>query len=792
VSEKDPDARPGRACKSLRDVTNSAPRVDLVRPVSWYQQIVDTSPNPIFVTDRTGQLLLWNQALAHMLGVSSEQEDVFCTTLIAKPEVEEVQALIDQVFAGETMNDVSLTFRVEGQSTRQMQARLYPLRVGDEVQGCIVASTDVTTREAARAELKHLEAFYAQVLQHMPGTLAVLDREGRYLYLNQAAAPDPELRHWLLGKTPVEHFRRRGLRMSVGWERYNRIQEAIAQQRVIEYHEEIPLTSSQVRHVRRVIAPIVADDGGVHFVISHGRDVTDHTLAERALRASRERIALFLRQAPVAIVEWDLDFRVTDWNPAAERIFGYSRDEALGKYAADLIVPRHVQAEVSQVWQSLVQKKGGTRNVNENVRKDGETITCSWYNTPVVNARGEVIEVVSIVQDITERVHMSRALAQSEERFRKLVQNSSDTIIVVDATGRLRYVSPSVEHVFGYFPDDLLEAHTAAYIHPEDRERVYSAFSASLGQPGATHPIELRVRHAGGTWIHVEALATNLLDDASVGGLVINMRDITERKVYERGLVEAKEEAEAMARIKNTIVNNISHEIRTPLTAILGFAEVLREEVPESHREFAKLIHMSGVRLMDTLNSVLDFSRLESGEIDLDLKQSDLNHVVDEAAALYRPQAERAGLTYEVHQHEAPVDLYLDRGAVLRILSNLISNALKFTDEGSIRIEVHVEPDRAGVAVVDTGMGISTSFRPYLFEEFKQESEGLARQHGGSGLGLAITQRLVEALDGSIEVESEEGYGSTFTVWFPYEAGDGPAATTESSGASGAGRGDSA
>lgn len=756
---------------------HSAARVDLVRSVSWYQQIVDTSPNPIFVTDRSGRLLLWNQALARLLATDPQEEDVRCMAFIADPGPEAMQALIDQVYEGETMHDVALAFHVQEGQQCHMQARLYPLRDDGEIQGCIVASTDVTVREEARAQLKHLEAFYAQVLQHMPGTLAVLDREGRYLYLNEAAAPDPSLRHWLLGKTPVEHFRRRGLRMSVGWERYNRIQEAIAQQRVIEYREEIPMAHNQIKYIRRIIAPIVAEDGEVHFVISHGRDVTDHTLAERALRASRERISLFVQQAPVAIVEWDLDFRVTAWNPAAERIFGYSRDEALGERGTTLIVPEHVRGEVDEVWQALVHKKGGTRNVNENVRKDGTVITCSWYNTPVVNARGEVIEVVSIVQDITERVHMSQALAQSEERFRKLVQNSSDTITVVDAAGRLRYVSPSVEHVFGYPPDELADEHTAIFIHPDDRKRVYDAFAASLDQPGATHPIDLRVRHADGHWVDVEALATNLLDDASVGGLVINMRDITERKAYERGLVEAKEEAEAMARIKNTIVNNISHEIRTPLTAILGFAEVLREEVPSEHREFARLIHMSGVRLMDTLNSVLDFSRLESGELDLELKPLDLNHIVEEAAALYRSQAERRGLDYEVRLHDDPLTLHLDRGAVLRILGNLISNALKFTDEGGISVEVVMGDDCAGVAVKDTGIGISESFRPHLFEEFQQESEGLARQHGGSGLGLAITSRLVDALDGRIEVESEQGRGSTFTVWFPSERSESSSAS---------------
>ena len=214
----------------------------------------------------------------------------------------------------------------------------------------------------------------------------------------------------------------------------------------------------------------------------------------------------------------------------------------------------------------------------------------------------------------------------------------------------------------------------------------------------------------------------------------------------------------------------MSHEIRTPLTGIIGFADVLAEEVEDEHGEFARAIGSNGRRLLDTLNAVLELARLEAGEVQFGRDELDLRAVVAEAVAPLVPRAGAKGLGLTVSLHPEPVLVESDASALGRVVSNLVSNAVKFTEEGGVSVAVRAGAAGAEVRVADTGVGIAPSFLPRLFEAFYQESEGDERSHEGNGLGLVITQRLVERMGGTIEVASEKGVGSTFTVRLPRAA----------------------
>ena len=220
-------------------------------------------------------------------------------------------------------------------------------------------------------------------------------------------------------------------------------------------------------------------------------------------------------------------------------------------------------------------------------------------------------------------------------------------------------------------------------------------------------------------------------------------------------------------RLKDSFLANMSHEIRTPLTGILGFAQVLSTEVDDSQRELVTFIQEGGKRLLNTLNSVLDLAQLQANAIELHEFPMDVCTEVHNSALLLEPMARMQGLDFVVEVPEEPVVSVLDQRCLNRIVSNLVSNAVKFTDAGTITVQVAREKEDALIRVVDTGVGISDQFIPFLFDEFKQESTGLSRSHEGSGLGLAITRRLVELMHGSISAQSEKGAGTTFTVRFP-------------------------
>ena len=232
-------------------------------------------------------------------------------------------------------------------------------------------------------------------------------------------------------------------------------------------------------------------------------------------------------------------------------------------------------------------------------------------------------------------------------------------------------------------------------------------------------------------------------------------------------LVAAKEEAEEMVRLKSTFLTNMSHEIRTPLTGIIGYAQILAGEVAASQAEFVEVIEQSGMRLMDTLNSILDLSQLEAGGLELEVAEIDLASEIEEVTRLLLPLAREKNLRLRTTIRTPNVRARLDQISLNRLLNNLIRNAIKFTEKGEVVVCLETDEHRIYIHVQDTGVGISPAFIPYLFDEFRQESQGLTRSYEGNGLGLAITKRLIELMGGEITVESEKEQGSRFTVSFP-------------------------
>ena len=222
-----------------------------------------------------------------------------------------------------------------------------------------------------------------------------------------------------------------------------------------------------------------------------------------------------------------------------------------------------------------------------------------------------------------------------------------------------------------------------------------------------------------------------------------------------------------MSRLKSSLLSNMSHEIRTPLAGIIGFASLLAQMVGGENREIAELIEQSGRRLLETLNSVLDLSQLEGGSITLNLEVLDVEEEVWQILSMFKSLAEQKGLAFSATFSRPQIMTRLDRGCLHRIVSNLLANAVKFTEQGAVMVQVGADAQEMFISVHDTGIGIDETFLPHMFDEFRQESSGLTRSYEGNGLGLAITKRLVTLMGGSISAESTKGRGSVFTVSFP-------------------------
>ena len=375
-----------------------------------------------------------------------------------------------------------------------------------------------------------------------------------------------------------------------------------------------------------------------------------------------------------------------------------------------------------------------------------------------------------------ERDAAEAAVRRNEERFRSLIERGSDVITILDAEGVIRYESPSIERRLGHRAEDRLGERASRYVHPEDLRAVTAAFGRALD--GQAVSVECRAARRDGSWRDVEAVFTNLLDHPAVGGIVVNWRDIGERKRaeeerarYVHDLARARDQALASTRAKSMFLANVSHEVRTPMNVIIGMTDmVLDTELASEQRANLERVRAAAIGLLAIINDILDASKIEAGKMTVEAVDMDLRRTIEEAAGLLVSAATAKGLALTcMIAPDVPAQLMGDPVRVRQTLVNLVGNAVKFTDAGAITVEARVLRRASShvvvrVSVTDTGIGVPPERQAGLFESFAQGDDSTTRVYGGTGLGLAICRQLVTLMGGHMGVESQPGRGSTF--WF--------------------------
>jgi PAS domain S-box-containing protein len=367
------------------------------------------------------------------------------------------------------------------------------------------------------------------------------------------------------------------------------------------------------------------------------------------------------------------------------------------------------------------------------------------------------------------------AVARSEARFRQLAENAQDMIVHSNMRGIIQYVSPACLAMIGFAPEELVGREGMQTVHPDDREAVRAMVIDEVaelmaGRRSGPSRVEYRALRKDGVVIWLESRPALQRDplNGRVTGITDIVRDITDHKAMERQLREARNEAEAAAAVKGEFLANMSHELRTPLTSVLGFARLVDDEPdlsPDARRFIARVLS-GGRALLTTINDILDFSKLEAGQLELNLEPTAPAQLIGEALELFSLDTEAKGVALRAEGLETlPADLLIDGGRLRQVLLNLIGNAVKFTEAGSVTVRAayDVAGERLRLSVADTGPGVALEDIDLLFRRFSQVDAGLTRKHGGTGLGLAICKGLVEAMGGQIGVASLAGQGAEFS-----------------------------
>jgi PAS domain S-box-containing protein len=379
-------------------------------------------------------------------------------------------------------------------------------------------------------------------------------------------------------------------------------------------------------------------------------------------------------------------------------------------------------------------------------------------------------QAIVLVRDITDQKLAERALRRSEEHFRRIIENASDFASILGPDGVNTYQSPAIEHILGYRPDEIVGTSALQRIHPADGPACREVLQWIAEHPGETRSVEFRYRHKNGSWRVIESRARTLLPDSAARGIVVNSRDVTERKEYEEALHRAVAEAERANQAKSDFLSRMSHELRTPMNGILGFGQLLaRKELPADHRKGIDHILKAGRHLLTLINEVLEISSIEAGRQTLSLEPVHVASVLQETIALVQPLAAEAGITLEDCEPDAGLHVHGDRQRLVQVLLNLLSNAVKYNQPGG-RVSVTCAarpgvdgPGTVRIGVRDTGPGIGPEKMDRLYVPFERFDAGQSHVEG-TGLGLALSKRLVEAMGGTLTLESRVGEGSTFWV----------------------------
>ncbi|WP_168708586.1 transporter substrate-binding domain-containing protein [Hydrogenophaga sp. PAMC20947] len=496
--------------------------------------------------------------------------------------------------------------------------------------------------------------------------------------------------------------------------------------------------------------------------------------AERDEAAQRFRT--MVDTSPNALLLVDQQGRIAQATANAVALFGYTQNELLGQ-PIELLLPEHSTAAHIKLRDDYIasQSPGRQMNLARDVvarHQTGRPIPVEIRLSPLAFPEGRY--VLASVLDITERHETQRQLRESEERFRDLFDHASDLIYVLDLSQEFVYVNASWCKTLGYTAQEANAKPLMEVIAPECQP--YAAALREKSMQGENHAlVQMVLLTRDKERIEVEGNITQkMVDGKSVSSRGI-FRDVTARNRQIAELAVAKQKAEAADHIKSAFLASMSHELRTPLNSVIGFTGILLKRLagPLNDEQAFQMgiVRESARNLLALVNDVLDISRIEAGELRVAHEPFDLRASIEKTVATVQPLADAASLSLTT-DIIGPVDITTgDMRRTEQVLLNLLGNAIKFTRIGGIQLQAEaVDEQWFKVSVTDTGIGIAEADLPILFQPFRQVDNRLARQHEGSGLGLAISLKLAELMGGRLEVQSELGKGSTFTLWLPRTA----------------------
>ncbi|KQW99395.1 PAS domain S-box protein [Flavobacterium sp. Root420] len=640
-------------------------------------------------------------------------------------------------------------------------------------------SEQINKRKETEKKLGETVQFLKTLLGNLQSGILVVDNSDTILFVNQYLC---DLRHieaspeQMIGEKPAKFMAETPalFKDSKGYKQ--RISDILLQREIVI--GEI-LETVENRFYERDYIPIFIDRECVGHLWKI-TDVTQRIISKNLLKQSEERNRIIMNSSLNAIVTIDITGKITFWNTQAEIIFGWRKEEVLGKTLNQTIIPKR-------------HKEGHSKGLQYYMDSGKGPILNRQIELPAVNSQGEEFPVeisiialeqdgeaffCSFMQDISERKKTETRLRVQEEKYRNIIANMNLGLIEVDNNEIIQFANQSFADISGFELGELIGLNPTKTFALHDVEKINS--KNSLRGKGLSDVYQIQVKNKKGElrwWAIGEA--PNYDDTGKLVGSIGIHLDITEQKQMEIELEQEKIRAEQASKAKEAFLANMSHEIRTPLNGIIGFLrELERQHLTEQQKKYVEHSSVASKHLLSIINNILDISKIEAGEMSLEEEDFVFEDVIANVVNVLDPLAKKKGLkliseiSKEVHRVLKGDALKLEQ-----VLFNLVGNALKFTKQGQIVLRCSLVEQtgvfqKLQISVTDTGIGMQQSFAENIFNKFSQEDKAITRKFGGTGLGMAITRELIQLMKGEITVQSQKDSGTRISFIIDLEKGD--------------------